>query len=317
MEAESTESNALANRRPLLFAETLDGLIHAHGYSRRRKVMCTKVGISESALSHYLNGRSQPTFDTLIALAGFFEVSLDFLVFGERQPMSEKSAVLEIATSVQQAMAAASNKAGRQLDYSTRISIELFRRVDELAAELSESSETSAGFLTVSDAISIEGSTRAMRIMTKRFQCDVQAEEDGEVRPGPFLAVVIANLQMGRTYDYLLCCEGSPWGEEIEKFRHLLRSYGVSNEEQSQINFRVSPLELICSACLHVVDMTAVPDMLTPLLERYRDFINAEGQFTYISVQNELAEGGLVLEPMYRDAVNRFFDNMWNSGSRA
>jgi len=225
--------------------------------------------------------------------------------------------VLKIATSVQQAMAVASNKAGRQLDFTARISDELFRRVSDLASELSEESNGfSAGFLTLSDAISFEAVTPSMKIMTKRFQCDVQVAESGEVRPGPFLEVVIANLKLGRTYNYLLCCQTNDWMAEVNKFREILRLNEVTEEEQAQINFRISPRELICSACLHDLDLEQATSSLPSLMERYRDFVDGDGSLAYISVQNELAEGGLVLEPLYRDSVVRFFGEMWSGGAR-
>ena len=38
------------------------------------------IGISEVGLQNYENGRRKPAFDVLIALADYFDVSLDYLV---------------------------------------------------------------------------------------------------------------------------------------------------------------------------------------------------------------------------------------------
>lgn len=45
-----------------------------------QKQLAQAVGLSEIAIQNYENQRRKPTFDVLIALADFFDVSLDYLV---------------------------------------------------------------------------------------------------------------------------------------------------------------------------------------------------------------------------------------------
>ncbi|CDN41486.1 Transcriptional regulator, XRE family [Paenibacillus sp. P22] len=43
-----------------------------------------KIGITRSAYSHYEINNRQPVYETLIKLAAFFEVSLDYMIGGEQ-----------------------------------------------------------------------------------------------------------------------------------------------------------------------------------------------------------------------------------------
>lgn len=42
--------------------------------------MSAMLGISRAALSHYEQGRREPDYDTLIKIADFFKVSLDYIM---------------------------------------------------------------------------------------------------------------------------------------------------------------------------------------------------------------------------------------------
>lgn len=45
-----------------------------------QKQVASAVGVSEIAIQNYESQRRKPAYDVLIALADFFDVSLDFLV---------------------------------------------------------------------------------------------------------------------------------------------------------------------------------------------------------------------------------------------
>ena len=45
-----------------------------------QKQLATEIHLSELAIQHYESQRRKPAFDILIALADFFDVSLDYLV---------------------------------------------------------------------------------------------------------------------------------------------------------------------------------------------------------------------------------------------
>ena len=51
-----------------------------------QKQVADGIGISEVGLQNYENGRRKPAFDDLIALADFYDVSLDYLVGRSDEP---------------------------------------------------------------------------------------------------------------------------------------------------------------------------------------------------------------------------------------
>lgn len=50
--------------------------------------MSTTLGISRAALSHYEKGRREPDYDTLINIADFFKVSLDYIMGRTDDPLA-------------------------------------------------------------------------------------------------------------------------------------------------------------------------------------------------------------------------------------
>ena len=52
------------------------------------------IGVSAQAMNHYIHGRREPDISTLIKLADYFDVSIDYLVgrdVPEERPMSDKA----------------------------------------------------------------------------------------------------------------------------------------------------------------------------------------------------------------------------------
>ncbi|MEE0681587.1 MAG: helix-turn-helix domain-containing protein [Candidatus Gastranaerophilaceae bacterium] len=45
-----------------------------------QKMLAHDLGLSEVAIQNYESGRRKPAYDSLIALADYFDVSLDYLV---------------------------------------------------------------------------------------------------------------------------------------------------------------------------------------------------------------------------------------------
>ncbi len=49
-------------------------------YNMTQKQLSQKINVSEIAIQNYESQRRKPAFDILIALADYFDVSLDYLV---------------------------------------------------------------------------------------------------------------------------------------------------------------------------------------------------------------------------------------------
>lgn len=59
------------------FAERLNELFERTGTTRR--ALAHALGVSERMIQYYITGAKDPTAETLVAIADFFDVSLDYL----------------------------------------------------------------------------------------------------------------------------------------------------------------------------------------------------------------------------------------------
>ena len=62
----------------MLFSERLLLLRKSNGLTQKK--LATEMNLSELAIQNYESQRRKPAFDVLIALADYFDVSLDYLV---------------------------------------------------------------------------------------------------------------------------------------------------------------------------------------------------------------------------------------------
>lgn len=64
-----------------IFSERLKRLRKNKGLKQQE--LASKLNISQKSYSNWENGKTEPSFDNLVKLADFFEVSLDWL-FGRK-----------------------------------------------------------------------------------------------------------------------------------------------------------------------------------------------------------------------------------------
>ncbi|ACV57529.1 MULTISPECIES: helix-turn-helix domain-containing protein [Alicyclobacillus] len=67
-----------------LFSQRLTELLDRTGTTRRS--FAQALGVSERMVQYYITGKKDPTVETLIAIADFFDVSLDYLVGRSENP---------------------------------------------------------------------------------------------------------------------------------------------------------------------------------------------------------------------------------------
>ncbi|MCY9434197.1 helix-turn-helix domain-containing protein [Bacillus haynesii] len=60
------------------------------GKNLSQKALGKKLGLAESTIGMYEQGKRRPDYETLIKIADFFEVSIDYLIRGESKESQEK-----------------------------------------------------------------------------------------------------------------------------------------------------------------------------------------------------------------------------------
>jgi transcriptional regulator with XRE-family HTH domain len=298
-----------SSHRRVAFETVLLDLLDSSAIAGNRKKLARAVGVNEATISHYLKGRIKPSFGTLVRIADFFNVSLDYLVFGERPQAHAPDDPVGIRAQIRRAVVETSDLSGRHLDMVTRISRRLQTKIDEAARDLAREGENQGpvGFVTDAEAIGMEACITRMRIMTRLFQSDTN---EGE--PGAFFEVVLANLQLGRPYQYLLYGDRETWRPAVESFRRLVVSSGVPGEmAREYLQFRCLAQELVSSVCILDLDLALIKRREPILWERHQDNTSADGTWAYLSIERADAQGGVTIEPIYLQSTLRQFSRDW------
>jgi transcriptional regulator with XRE-family HTH domain len=288
---------------------TLRNLLDSPGLAGNRKKLARALHVNEATISHYLHGRIRPSFETLVRIAEYFDVSLDYLVFGEIPQPQPPDDPVGVRAQIRRAIVESSDLSGRHLDIFTRISRRLEAKIDAVARELAEESEGwgPVGFVTDAEAIGMESCITRMRIMTRKFQSDAH---DGE--PGAFFEVVAANLRSGRPYHYLLYGDREAWVPEVESLRELVARSGVPVEiSRDMLQFRWRNEELVSSVCILDLDIPLIKRREPILWERHQANISPVGIWAYLSIERSDAQGGVTIEPLYLDSTLRQFARDW------
>jgi transcriptional regulator with XRE-family HTH domain len=296
--------------RSVKFSVMLEDLLEAPGQAGSRKNLADALGINEASVSHYVRGRAKPSFDALVGMATFFNVSLDYLVFGERPQTAGVDDPAGVRAEIRRALLETADNAGRHLDVVTRISRRLQTEIESAAKALimDPANFGPVGFVTDAECMAMEACTRRMRIMTRRFQSDVN---DGD--RGAFFDVMTMNLLQGRGYDYLLYGAKAYWQSQVKVFRDLIREAGVPYEVTHQfLHFRCIDDELTSSVCIHDLDIPLLQRVEPILWERQQKSVSDGDCWAYISVERSDAQGGVVIEPTYLESTLRLFSEDWS-----
>ena len=298
-----------SEERPVKFSAILAELLAAPGQATSRKKLSEFLRVNEATVSHYVRDRAKPSFDTLIGIVRFFNVSLDFLVFGEQAAATAIDESGSVRAEVRRAVLESADIAGKHLDLMTRISRRLQTEIEHAAKELMSDPGNfgPVGFITAAEAIAIEKYARRLRVITRVFQSDISGNE-----PGSFFEAVVDNLRAGVKYDYLLCGSSEYWQPQVAVFRSQAESAGISFEVlHNCLHFRVVDYEMPAAVAILDFDLPLLERMEPIFWERQRHVISDQGSWSYISVERDDAQGGVVIEPSYRESAIRLFERGW------
>ena len=302
-----------SEQRPIKFSTILADLLSAPGQATSRKKLSEFLQVNEATISHYVRERAKPSFDTLVGIARFFNVSLDFLVFGEQPAATAIDDPAGVRAEVRRAVLESADLAGKHLDLMTRISRRLQAEIERAAKELMSDPGNfgPVGFITAAEAMMMEKYARRLRVITRVFQSDIS--EGGR---GTFFDAVVDNLRAGVRYDYLLCGSVAYWQPPVAVFRRHAENAGVPFESlHDNLRFRVADYEVPAAVSVLDLDVQRLERMEPIFWERQRRVISDDGCWSYISVEREDAQGGVVIEPGYRESAIRLFERGWRGSS--
>jgi len=308
----------VSDEREIKFQEILKSLLDRSRATVTHKKLASAIGVSPTTVSHYVTGRIKPSFEALVGISVFFNVTLDYLVFGERarKPASDEGQSLR--AEVQRALAESNNYAGRQRDLVLRVSRGLFREVERVARDLLDDPENfgPAGFLTDEEAMAIESCAVRARLMMRSAPADIKVDEDGVGSPGDYFQIMADNLRMGRSYQYIFYGRRSAYLPYVSTYRDLLSKAGVDPAAvHENLEFRVLDSELPTGLVVLELDVTQLQRREPVLWERFRDGGIVDGTLVYSGVRHHDALGGVVHYDAYLESTVRMFKRDWEQAS--
>lgn len=300
--------------REIKFDEILRTLLEREKATVTQKKLAKALGVSGTTVSHYVTGRIKPSFQALVGIADFFNVTLDYLVFGERIRPPSVAGADNLRAEVMRALAEANAYNGRQRDLVVRVNRRLHEQVERVARELLESPENVSppGFFTDAEALAIEACANRTRVLVRSTPADIAVGPDGEVSRGTFFDTLVGNITAGRTYQYLFHGHRTTFEPYVRNYRDLLSQAEVPPDVVSEcVEFRVVDAELPAGLVLHDLDLSLFERREPVLWERFRDDGIVDGMFAYVSIRHQEALGGIVLYDEYFHSAVRMFHRDW------
>ncbi len=263
------------------FTEILHELIENSPYRKNRRPIWEELNITSGALSQYLSGQARPRFETLVALAHFFGVSLDYLMLGKEAPTPTREDARPYLRYVDWALADARDRVVYHDWLVAKIGRRLAARVDEIAQELTMP-ERVAGVVSVDDAMLMESYSLHTQVLCTNLENDLIFSENGEVAAGRFLHILARNVKSRppRPYEFILPIrwDDRPWDDIVHTFRRVLvGELGLTQSELALCQFRRVAWRSFCGNVFYKLDMRSLKNDEPIFWDSLRPFASEDG----------------------------------------
>lgn len=290
----------------------LESLIERGGYSRNRKKILRALDISAAALSQYVREQTRPSFGKLLAIAEFFDVSLDYLVYG--QPTSSLIDYGPLYRYVDHALANVQARNTRHSAIVTRIGRVLAERIDSVARDIATAPAAAReGLIQDDELLQLEAHCKRVDILSLNLEFDVIHVEGG-IAAGRFLPVVAANVERGVYYRFLLPHGDRDWASTVAECRRLLTGQIGGDLVREQCAFRRTRLPVLTGAGLYQLDIARFEATQPALHAQVSDYLGAEGWFGCVMRPNEDSNNDMIMDPAQTRRARDIFDTLWVSG---
>ncbi len=311
--SDATSGQSAGNGREVKFGRMLESLIEHGGYSRNRKRIASQLGVSVAALSQYIRHQTWPSFSKLLAIADLFDVSLDYLVYG--QPASDSSQIDygPLYRYVDHALADVQARGSRHTAVVARIGRVLADRIDEVAAELAATPTAAReGLMQDDEQLRLERYCRQCDLVTLNLQFDVIQAEDGPV-PGRFLSVVAANLKGGAAYRFIMP-QDRQWDASVEACRQLLAQQIGGDRVRENCAFRLTAAPVLTGIVLYRLDTARLRAEEPAFYAQVSDYVSADDWFGCVIRPNNDSNSDMLMDPEHVLRARKAFNLMWSSG---
>lgn len=304
-------SNHEGRSREVKFGQMLESLIERGGYSRNRKKILSTLGISAAALSQYVREQTRPSFGKLLAIAEFFEVSLDYVVYGT--PTSSLIDYGPLYRYVDHALADVQARGSRHSAVVARIGRVLADRIDDVASELASApTATREGLLQDDEMLRLERYCRKADILSLNLEFDVIQRDQGTAA-GRFLPVVAANLQRGGVYRFLVPGPDRAMEGSVESCRRLLADQVGGDRVRQNCAFRRTSSPPLVGVVLLRLDPVALKAEEPALYWQISDHLSDDGWLGCIIRPNNDSNSDMLMDPPHARRARSSFEALWST----
>lgn len=304
----------MVSAREVKLEATLNDLIERGGFNRNRQAILRAVEISSAALSQYTRGRTRPSFQKLVALADFFGVSLDYLVYGEVSGGPVDPGPL--AKYVEHALEDVRSRASRHADLLARIGRVLTDRIDSVASELANArSAALEGLIEQDEIIRVERYCQQADIIATDLSPNIIDIAGGEAVAGQFFQVVVANLAKGCRYRFLLAGGLSMAVEKVAIFREMLIESVGGDRVNEHCAFRRTVLPVISGAGLYQLDIAAMAGEEPGLFNQFSGYILNGSGLGYLNSPNDDSKADMLMSQDSLSHTQRTFEELWRAAA--
>jgi transcriptional regulator with XRE-family HTH domain len=323
--------------------EILTRLLTEGGFSGTRKQVCAAVGISPSALSQMARGQTKPSLETLVRLADFFRVSLDYLVLGEQSaPPTPATDYGPLARYIDLSLARLQAQSDERVDLVARIGRALAEQIEHVAREVASASPSLAGVLRDEETMLLEAYSVQTWIFSMNLHYDIILTRDpppsvaarerptrsagaaetsatggaggaeaGVEAAGRFLPVVAQNLGRGRHYRFLLPAAVRDWRPVVQSYRTLLTK-DLPNAQSVLHNcpFRVTTGPGVASYGLYQLDLAGLEREAPLLFAQVRHAVS-EGWLGYVIPPSRELQADALMDRLHLEQARRTFAELW------
>jgi len=310
--ADTSASNNEGRSREVKFGQMLQSLIERGGYNRNRKRILSALDISAAALSQYIREQTRPSFGKLLAIADFFDVSLDYLVYGT--PTSSLIDYGPLYRYVDHALADVQARGSRHSAVVARIGRVLADRIDEVAAELAAApTATREGLLQDDEVLRLERYCRRADILSLNLEFDVIQREQGTAA-GRFLPVVAANLERGAEYRFLVPGPDRDMEKTVEACRRLLSDQVGGDQVRESCMFRRTASPPLVGVLLLRLDTVGLKAEEPALYWQISDYLSEDSWLGCIIRPNNDSNSDMLMDPLHAHRARNSFEALWSTG---
>jgi transcriptional regulator with XRE-family HTH domain len=299
-------------KREVKLEAMLNSLIERGGYSRNRQPILDSINVTAAALSQYTCGRTRPSFDKLAALADFFHVSLDYLVYGEpaSAPTEDPG---PIARYVEQALMDVRGHTNRHSDMVARIGRLLVDRINDVAEEVINSRSAGIeGLIENAEILRVERHCHQADIMTADLDPNIITIEGDEWVRGQFFTVVTENLKRRHTYRFLLTGGLTSKSPIVIRLRELITQEVGGDRLHAYCFFRTASSPVASTTVLYHLDSSAFAAEEPAIFTQFSNYLYENTWLGYVNRPNSESTADMLMDPCHVERARKAFDVMWN-----